>query len=63
MNVKDEDNARELDTNLKVHLRNAVTNYVIPDIKFLSHDRTNVVRGNLERRKKSFVFFPFILDA
>jgi hypothetical protein len=33
MNVKDEDNARELDTNLKVHLRNAVTNYVIPDVK------------------------------
>jgi hypothetical protein len=35
---------------VKVHLRNAVTNYVIPDAKFLSHDMTNVVRGNLERR-------------
>lgn len=48
---------KELDTQLKVHLRNMVTNYIMPYVTFVSHVMTNVVRGDLERRNL-FSSFP-----
>jgi hypothetical protein len=50
LNVKEEDNGKELDPQLNISLRNAVTYHIIPQVKFLCHEMTNVVRGNLERR-------------
>ena len=49
LNVK-EDDIEELDDQMKVALRNTVNNHVVPQVKFLTHKMTNVVRGNMERR-------------
>jgi hypothetical protein len=45
-----EDELEKLDDSLRLTLRNAVNNHVVPYVKFLSPEMTNVVRGNLERR-------------
>ena len=58
LNVK-EDDLEELDDQLKVALRNTVNNHVVPLVKFLSPDMTNVVRGNLERRNQLSSFPSF----
>ena len=50
LSVKEEDYVKELDPQLQISLRNAVTYHIIPQVKFLCHETTNVVRGNLERR-------------
>ncbi len=49
MNVKEED-LQDQDDSLKLQLRNAVNNHVVPHVKFLSPDMMNVARGTLERR-------------
>ena len=58
LNVK-EDDLEELDDQFKVALRNTVNNHVVPHVKFLSPEMTNVVRGNLERRNQLSSFPSF----
>jgi hypothetical protein len=50
LNVKEDELVQDIDTQLKISLRDAVNNHVIPQVKFLSHEMTNIVRGSLERR-------------
>jgi hypothetical protein len=45
-----EEEVEKLDDSLKVNLRNAVNNHVVPHVKFLSADMTNVLQNNSERR-------------
>ena len=58
LNVK-EDDLEELDDQFKVALRNTVNNHVVPHVKFLSAEMTNVVRGNLVRRNQLSSFPSF----
>lgn len=47
----------KLDDSLRLTLRNAVNKHVIPFVRFLLPEMTNVVQGNLERRN-SLSSFP-----
>jgi hypothetical protein len=59
LNVTEDDIDKELDGQLKISLRNAVTYHVIPHVKFLINEMTNVLRGSLDKRNQLSSFPSF----
>jgi hypothetical protein len=59
LNVTEDDIDKELDGQLKISLRNAVTYHVIPQVKFLINEMTNVLRGTLDKRNQLSSFPSF----